>query len=83
MISAKEAKAQAMDAVQTEMNLEMERIAKRIEDACANGLFRCFVPEACSKQIISKLRDAGYRVEIYNQYNETETMISWEGDGVD
>lgn len=83
MLSAKEANIRTATAIQEELDAEMSRIEKNILEASANGLYRCFIPDTLSPYMKEHLRKAGYKVDVYCQYNETETTISWEGECAD
>jgi tetrahydromethanopterin S-methyltransferase subunit A len=76
MLNAKDARVKASDVNQGRAKTELDQIEKVIDKAVSNGEFSCHV--GCVLATVQEhLKSLGYKLNSYNDRNETCTTISW------
>ena len=76
-MTAKEAKILAQEVQTVAINNATNEINKAIESACNKGEFSVWIYKSINTEVKNKLESDGYKVEYFNQRNETSTKISW------
>lgn len=77
MINAAEAREKSMQIKKSLHSEEMKRIEMCINAAVAKGERQCTVWSYISKENEEKLKDLGFSVKRFCQYQEDETFIEW------
>ena len=67
----------AQEARKMVSNIDLKKIEKKIKHQIKGGYTYCEIDVALSEQIISALRDAGYKVRISKNYRYEKTLITW------
>jgi hypothetical protein len=70
MLTAKEAREMST-------NIDLKKIEKKIRRQIKDGYTYCELDVALSKEKISALEDAGYKVRVYSSYRYETTLITW------
>ena len=78
MISAEQARKETQAAAETRISETLKRVEKNVCEAVNQGKYQCYYFGYLNDKVIMHLRNLGYEVTLYNQYNETDYTISWE-----
>lgn len=79
MMSADEARRIAKEMESEAVKAEMEEIEAAVNQAIGEGKMHAHIEKAASRAARHKLEQAGYRVHIGSQYNQTYMEIDWSG----
>lgn len=77
MITANEAKQQAMNNNSKAVVNELNKLEKQIKEAISDGSFCISVDGYLRHETITELKRLGYDVRCETQYNESYYSISW------
>lgn len=77
MISAKEAREQSEQNINSQITKEIKSIEQKILDATTKGENHVYIEPAISTGAKQMLKQLGYKVEYYTQYMNNFTSIEW------
>ena len=77
MISAKEAREQSEQNINSQITKEIESIEQKILDATTKGENHVYIEPVISTGAKQMLKQLGYKVESYTQYTDNFTIIEW------
>jgi hypothetical protein len=77
MISAEEARKETTKNLETFSTVELEDVEKKIREAIKQGNYSISDDGRLSEQSRKALENAGFKVNMGNQYNEPYYSINW------
>ena len=80
MIGAVVARSKSASYNENSLETKLKKVEKLILNAVSKGEFECCFNENevfMDKNLANKIKEFGYKLESYSQYNETIYRISW------